>query len=100
MDNIDKETKEIIDTETKIEHFVDSEAWQEIRKMFQEEILDLQSVKNIDMTTDPQKMAIEVMARNHAVTILFTFFQKIEGTAEKSRSQKDVFKKKSFIVER
>lgn len=93
---MDKETYDVLSEEKKIEQLVKSEEWALVRKKFIDAVLDLQSIRNIQLT-DPQSVAIEVQSRNLAVNILMEWMQDVEGTAEKSKNSDVVVKRETYI---
>lgn len=93
---MDKETYDVLSEEKKIEQLVKSEEWALVRKKFIDAVLDLQSIRNIQLT-DSQSVAIEVQSRNLAVNILMEWMQDVEGTAEKSKNSDVVVKRETYI---
>lgn len=97
MDNLDKETKEILSDEKKIEHLCEHEGWEIVRNKLIEKIQDLQHIQNVDITS-PENAIIDLKARGMAVQILWEWLTvDVQGTAQNSKSNPMNVKMSQYI---
>lgn len=80
---LDKETKELLSYQERISELIQSDHWSMLREVLVNKMMDLQSVLNIDPTSD---LAVQVQARALAVTYLKDFIAEIEGIANQYKA--------------
>lgn len=99
MEKVDKETKDILEREQKIWALTEMEEWKIVRQMLADKITQLQMNDSLDLEQEPLKLSIEMKANRAASNILLDWLREVEGTAQKSSSDREVFKRPSYIVE-
>lgn len=87
---MDKETLQNQIEGEKVLGYVTSDAWKYIKDRFTEQIMDLQSIRNLDGTLKPEEIVLDIKARNTAVDILQNIIREIEGRADQHRGNKDL----------
>jgi len=90
MAELDKETKEILSDGEKIKLMVEGDAWSIVRKKMLNQIMDLQSVRNVEIASNPAEILIDIKARLVVIDTLLNFLREIEGMAEQYDSNKDI----------
>jgi len=95
---VDKETAEMEREGQMIEDFSKSDGWRWIKDRFTEEIMDLQSIRNIDPQLSPEGVVLDIKARHTAVDILLKMIQKVEGRASQHANNKQVIRIDEEII--
>jgi len=79
---MDKETTQILSKGEAIYDYVNSQGWSEVKEIFTNKILDLQSIKNLSKGVTATTLAKEISVRECAVDILMEIIKEVEGRAE------------------
>lgn len=87
--NQDEEDMQTMTEGQVLADFTRSAAWGHIRTMFNNYVLDLQSVMNIDRKS-PQDMATEVYARQLATDYLMQLIKNVEGRAQQHEANQSL----------
>jgi len=82
MSDKEKTQAEIKSEGERIAHTFETPGWELIEKMFKEEIMDLQSIKNID-DSDAESALTDMKARSAAVDKMMGWWRKIHGKVER-----------------
>jgi hypothetical protein len=74
---------------------VSSPGFKHIEKIFEDEIADLQSIRNLDISS-PEKMVADVALRTNLIDSLMAIFAKIKGEAtaaqyDKTAEDEDIY---------
>ncbi len=95
----DKETQELLLRGEQLTELVKHEGWDHAKMMLQESILELGNIMKID-ASDPQKVTIELKARQLSVKAIQDWLAKVEGEVENYKSSAEMFGKhqQDFIV--
>lgn len=80
----------------RIKQVMDMPGWELIEKMFEDEIMDLQSIKNVD-DSDAETALADMKARNMSVTKMMNWWRKIHGKVERKAFNKSNNKESSHI---
>ena len=98
---MDKETAAILTDADHVKSLLDSQCWTHIKRKFDERILDLQSIANLDMTK-PETLAIQLAARTMAVQEMFSWMKNdVYGFVEQQEANnKKVEEKLDSFIER
>lgn len=82
----EREDKQQLTDAQEIEGVLSTRGWSLIKAAFDQRILDLQNINNID-TDEPAKMQTEIRARVLAYKLLFDFLkQDVYGVVEQQRA--------------
>lgn len=96
--NIDKETKQVLSEEKRVEMLCEHEGWSIVRQKLVNRINDLQSILNVNGEATPEQIAIDLKSRALAISTLVDFLQDIEGTAQKSKDNQNMFVKETYVM--
>lgn len=91
-EQIDKETQSVLAKNKQFQDLTGQDAWKYVREQFTNQILDLQSIANID-EENIQNVAVELKARKIAAEFLFEWLKWIEGQAVTAVEMKTIVKK-------
>jgi hypothetical protein len=72
---MDTETKQILTSADHVKSLLNSDGWKIIKEKFDNRVLDLQSIRNID-TTKPDTLNIQLAARMMAVDHMMDWLNK------------------------
>lgn len=67
--------------------YIQTEGWNLVKEIFQNEIMDLQSIKNLD-SSKPDELLADIRARNTAIDILMKVIRLVEGKAEQFKNNR------------
>jgi len=95
---MDKETLAIQREGQMIDDFCKSEGWTWIKDRLSENILDLQSIRNINDKLSPEEVVLDIKARNTAVEILLEVIRKVEGRASQHSNNNQVITTHEEII--
>lgn len=79
---MDNETQKIISDGEVTADYVKAKGWKKVKQKFTEKILDLQSIKNLDVDATAENIIHDIKVRNSVVEVLMEIIQEIEGEAE------------------
>lgn len=83
---MDKETEKILTDAEEIRGMLASKGWEIVKEKLDLKILDLQNISNLDMTK-PETLPAQLVARQLAVDILFTWLRAdVYGAIEQAQA--------------
>ena len=82
---LNKETQEVLSDGDQLSLMIKGTGWAIARKRLIDQVMDLQSIRNIN-EAEPEKMMLDIKARNTAVDILIDWLKDIEGSAEQFKN--------------
>lgn len=95
----DNETQKIVTESKTIQALVEHEAWPILREKLVNRIKDLIDLSNLDLSTTPEKITLDLNARKKAADILFNFLSvDIEAGAQLTTQYDLTLKESSAII--
>lgn len=91
MENNKEVNKALADGE-KINHLVQSDGWGLVKKKLIDEVMGLNDILTIT-EKDPQKLIMEIGARQIAIKTLLDWLRDVEGDAMKYKNNSEIFRK-------
>ncbi len=90
---LDKDTAKILSDQEKIENTVNSDGWKLIKKIFIQSLNGLDSMHSFPSTgMSFEAIGREVAARQAAIDLVLNIINQVEGLAEDSKSNRELFK--------
>lgn len=81
---MDNDTQKVLSEAETIISYVDSKGWQIVKEKFQQKIMDLQSIKNLEAKSSTG-LASEIKVRNTVVDVLLEIIKEVEAKAEQHK---------------
>lgn len=94
---MDNETLQTVSEGERVQRLVEGEDWTYIKDLFSQEIMDLQSIKNLTGTT-PEEVILDIKARNTAIDILMGIITKVEGRAAQHQGNKGLIPNEPMLI--
>lgn len=89
MDTEDKREDSKVRTEShEMYRMTQSDGWRHARALLENKLIDIQSVRNIDVTK-VEDLVIDIKARNAVIDIIKGWLQEIEGKTERHKDALD-----------
>jgi len=82
---LDKKTAAIVTNEERIARFVDSDDWNAVKKTLIQKIVLNDSMSSLITDVPPERLAIEVLARAQASSLMLEWLREVEGIANQSK---------------
>jgi hypothetical protein len=95
---MDNETKNILSEQQLLAEVTNHQGWKLVRKIFDNQILVLQSIANLDLdNSTPEKMFRDMQANKKASDIVYDILREIESASSVVEDNKP--KRASYIVD-
>lgn len=94
---LDIDTQKILIEGGQLKTLVGSEGWSVARDFLMQQIIDLQSIRNIT-ATDPTEVIIDIKARTVAIDIILEWLRQVEGTARQHEGNKVILEETDAIT--
>lgn len=96
---MDKETREVVSTGKRYYDLVHSDGWKLVREIFQNKVIDFQSINNLEAKTGTALLQ-EIRTRKNVCDILLEILREVEGTADQfeNNTVEDKPEKDSHII--
>lgn len=98
MGTMDNETAQIVTEGDAVYNYVNSKGWQEVKQIFTDKIIDLQSIKNLSKGVTATTLAREIATREAAVDILLEIIREVEGKAQQFDGNRNLTKNPEEVI--
>lgn len=88
-EKLDKETQKVLDEGREVAEFVNSAAWQRVKKNLFDKLITLDSLTAIPTSLPNEAKLVELTARAGAVSIVIQWIQEVEGVAKQHQANSD-----------